>query len=144
MKYILLLGVLLFSLAAHCDNLKKDKQNRANAIQFLSPVPYSTVYRNESIKLNVLLGANQKIHSYETYLEKGGLSKLDCGKYFTSPSKGVFTKESLPCNKKKVKLSLTLKVNAIAMPGDYMFRIKLLYDDGNTSHACLHFYVGRR
>lgn len=144
MKHILLLGILLFSLTAHCVNRKKDKQNRENIIQFLCPVPYRTVYRNDSIKLNVVLRGNQKTFSYKLYLEKGGLSKLDCGKYFTSSSISLFTKESLFCNEKEAMLFFKLKVNANAMPGDYIFRMKLLGDDGNASDACLHFYVGRR
>jgi len=144
MKYILIIGMVLFSTVVLAGKAKKQKQANSNAIQFLSPMPFNIVHPNDSLNLKILLTGNQKISTYQMHLEKGGLSELNCSKYFSSSSQEIFTNESIPCNREEVIVSLKLVVNANAIRGNYKFHTQVLDENGRSSQAILTFYVDRR
>ncbi|MPQ46198.1 hypothetical protein GCQ56_04165 [Marinifilum sp. N1E240] len=144
MKYILLVGMVLFTTVVLAGKAKKQRQTSENTIQFLSPMPFNIVHPNDSLNLKILLTGNQKISTYQMHLEKGGLSELNCSKYFSSSLQEIFTNETILCNKEEVIVSLKLVVNGNAIPGNYKFHTQVLDENGISSHAILTFYVDRR
>lgn len=144
MKYFLFIGMVLFLTVELAGKVKKQKQTNDNAIQFLSPIPFNIVHQNDSLNFMILISDNQRINAYQMHLEKGGLSGLNCSKYFSSSSQEIFTNERISCNKKEVIVSIKLVVNGNAIPGNYKFHTQVLDENGISSHAILTFYVDRR
>lgn len=144
MKYFLFIGMVLFLTVELAGKVKKQKQTNDNAIQFLSPIPFNIVHQNDSLNFMILISDNQRINAYQMHLEKGGLSGLNCSKYFFSSSQEIFTNERISCNKKEVIVSIKLVVNGNAIPGNYKFHTQVLDENGISSHAILTFYVDRR